>query len=155
MSAVTNYSFYAVPAIWVVGISSHFYAISLTKTCKDLPDFTNVNPREFLRRVQNQEKRTPVVDEYLRAESANANTFENWPIFAAAVVAGNLARLPVRYMNLFAGGYVLSRVLFATLYIKTTSEKWSNLRSLVYVAGIGSIFTTFIKAGNAFQSILL
>ncbi|GAA6018685.1 hypothetical protein JCM11491_001260 [Sporobolomyces phaffii] len=149
----TNYSFYAVPAMWAVSIAPHFYAAALSEKSNDLPDFDNVSPRDFLRSVQNQEKQSAVVKRYLRAEAAQQNSFEQWAIFAGAVIAGNVARLPVKYMNLFAGGYLLSRILYNILYINTTSASWSNLRSVVYVGGIASIATTFIKAGNVFNKL--
>ncbi|GAA5827572.1 hypothetical protein JCM5353_001621 [Sporobolomyces roseus] len=152
MSA-TNYSFYAIPAMWMTSIGAHFYAASLTKTSNDLPDFDNVAPRDFLRRVQGQEKQSAVVQRYIRAEAAQQNGFENLAFFSSAVVAGNLARLPTSYLNLFAGGYILSRILFNVLYINTTSAAWSNLRSVVYVGGVVSIFTTFIKSGNVWNKL--
>ncbi|GAA5969851.1 hypothetical protein JCM3765_004595 [Sporobolomyces pararoseus] len=151
MSTATNYSFYAVPAMWLASIGPHFYAAYLTKQSNDLPDFDNVSPREFLKKVAGQEKQSEIVRRYLRAEAAQQNGFESWGVFASAVVVGNLARLPVKYMNFFAGGYLLSRIIYNILYIRTTSAAWSNLRSVVYVAGVGLISTTFVRAGNAFN----
>ncbi|GAA5914379.1 MAPEG family protein [Sporobolomyces salmoneus] len=154
MSTTTNYSFYAVPAMWVLSITPHFYgALYLTSKSHDLPKFDNVSPRDFLRKVQNQEKQSAVVQKYLRAEAAQQNSFEQWGIFASAVVVGNMARLPTKYMNLFAGGYLLSRALYNILYINTTSKVWSNLRSVVYVGGVAFIAATFIKAGNVFNKL--
>ncbi|GAA5942538.1 MAPEG family protein [Sporobolomyces koalae] len=154
-SMSTNYSFYAIPAMWATSIGAHFYAAALTKASNDLPDFDNVAPRDFLRRVQNQEKQSEVVKKYIRAEAAQQNGFENWAIFAGAVIAGNLAKLPTSYMNVFSSGYILSRILYNILYINTTSAAWSNVRSVVYVGGIASLFTTFIKAGNALNRVAL
>ncbi|GAA5903010.1 hypothetical protein JCM5296_004515 [Sporobolomyces johnsonii] len=151
----TNYSFYAVPAMWTVGIVTHFYAIGLTKVSNDLPDFDVVSPREFINRVRTQEKQSPVVGKYLRAESAQMNTFENLGWFSAAVVAGNLARLPTRYLNLFAGGYVASRLLYTLLYVNTTSAAWANLRTVTWLGGVFSIMATFVKAGNVFNKLVL
>jgi len=34
-----NNSFFAIPASWVVAMSTHWYAIYLTKTSKVLPEF--------------------------------------------------------------------------------------------------------------------
>jgi uncharacterized MAPEG superfamily protein len=97
---------------WAVSIAPRFFGAALTKSSNDLPEFDNVSPRDFLRKVQNQEKQSPAVQRYLRAEAAQQNGFESWGPFASAIVAGNLARLPVRYMNLFAAGYLLSRILY-------------------------------------------
>lgn len=97
--------------------------------------------------------RSQVVQRYLRAEAAQQNSFEQWGVFASAVVAGNLARLPNKYLNVFAGGYLLSRIIYNILYINTTSASWSNVRSVVYVGGIASIASTFVKAGNALNKL--
>ncbi|GAA5878183.1 hypothetical protein JCM16303_002874 [Sporobolomyces ruberrimus] len=156
MSTTTNYSFYAVPVMWATSISAHFFAAALTKKTNDLPDFDNISPRDFLRKVQGQEKQSAVVRRYLRAEAAQQNGFENLAFFASAVVVGNLARLPASYMNLFSGGYLLSRILYNILYINTDSSAMlSNLRSVVFVGGVVSIATTFIKAGNVFNKFAL
>jgi uncharacterized MAPEG superfamily protein len=78
------------------------------------------------------------------------------PFFAAAVLAGNLARLPSQTMNLFVGGYLASRVAYNVrlvgpmsrnrtdgdvylivklLYIHTTNIKLSGLRTLAFTWG--------------------
>ncbi|ORY75327.1 hypothetical protein BCR35DRAFT_314653 [Leucosporidium creatinivorum] len=147
----TNYSFYAIPAMWVTSIGAHFYAASLSSHRDFGGSFDNVSPREYNAKIRSLEKQTPIMAKYLRAEAAQANSFENWPIFAAAVIAGNVARLPVATLNLFAGAYLASRVLYNVLYIGTTSPTLSALRSVTYVAGIVGCSTIFIQAGNVFN----
>lgn len=56
----SNYSLYAIPALWVMGLLPHAYASQMTKSTKDMPEFDNVSPRAFLVSVANQEKQTPV-----------------------------------------------------------------------------------------------
>lgn len=45
-------------------------------------------------------------------EAAQQNIFENLGLYAAAIVAGNVAGLPVRHMNKIAAGYIASRVVY-------------------------------------------
>lgn len=84
----------------------------------------------------------------MRAEAAQTNGFENLAFFASAVVAGNLAGLPAQTLNTLSGGYLISRVLYNLIYINNTSEAMANTRSVVFVSGVGMIFTLFIKSGN-------
>lgn len=84
----------------------------------------------------------------MRAEAAQTNGFENLAFFASAVVAGNLAGLPAQTLNTLSGGYLISRVLYNLIYINNTSKAIANTRSVVFVSGVGMIFTLFIKSGN-------
>lgn len=57
-------------------------------TTKGFPkgQFNNCSPREFLVSIACKEKKTRAEKAYIRAESANANGFENLPLYAAAIV---------------------------------------------------------------------
>ena len=87
-------------------------------------------------------------DTILRAESAQANGFENISLFAAAVVAGNMARLSTSYLNGLSIAYVVSRAVYNVLYITNTSAGMAQARSAVFFAGVGCIMGLFIGAGN-------
>ena len=51
-------------------------------------------------------------------------------------------------MNTYTGAYIFLRALYNVLYINTTTLKNSRARSLVWIAGLFSMFTLYIKAGN-------
>jgi len=87
-----------------------------------------------------------------RAEGAQQNGFENVGLFAAAVVAGNMAGLSATTLNGLTYGYLGSRVLYNLIYINNESTGAANVRSVVFVGGIGMIMTLFVKAGNALAS---
>lgn len=70
-------------------------------------------------------------------------------MFAAAVVAGNMAGLGASTLNTLSGGYLVSRVLYNLIYISNETPAAANTRSIVFVSGIGMIMTLFVKAGNA------
>ncbi|KAK4703337.1 hypothetical protein P7C70_g2889, partial [Phenoliferia sp. Uapishka_3] len=174
----SNYSYYAIPAAWVVAMGPHFYAAGLSKSSKELPDFTNAEPREFIQRCRALEKQTPVsrnssnaltlstnlvadltrqfyqvVKKYLRAEAASQNGFETMALFAVSILAGNVAKLSATTLNGFAAFYLGSRVLYNLLYINTTKEGPANARSVTYVAGIVSICTLFVKSSRALEAL--
>jgi len=86
-----------------------------------------------------------------RCEGAQTNGFENLGLFASAVVAGNLAGLPAQTLNTLSGTYLASRALYNFIYITNTSGAVANLRSVVFVSGVGLCWTLFIKAGNVLK----
>jgi uncharacterized MAPEG superfamily protein len=61
-------------------------------------------------------------EKIIRAEGAQQNGFENVGLFAAAVVAGNIAKLDNTTLNYLSGGYLASRVLYNFVYINNQSE---------------------------------
>ncbi|KAI5361849.1 Putative membrane-associated, eicosanoid/glutathione metabolism (MAPEG) protein [Septoria linicola] len=140
-----NFSLYTIPAAWILSIAPHFYAASLGK-------FDNKNPRTYIKESsgdQSIDKATK--DTIIRAEGAQQNGFENLGLFAAAVVAGNIAKLDNSTLNTISGGYLLSRVVYNYLYINGTNDAMANARSVSFLAGIGLIFSLFIKSGNVIR----
>lgn len=92
---------------------------------------------------------------YQRAEAAQQNGFDNLPFFAAAVLAGQVARLPSSTLNTASFFYLATRVVYNLLYINTEQLSASNARSVVYLAGIFTCFTLFVKSGNALNLLAL
>lgn len=92
--------------------------------------------------------------QYQRAEAAQQNGFENLGLFAAAIVAGNIAKLPASTLNTSAIVYLVGRIVYNLLYINTESLKLSNARTVVFLSGIGTIMTLFVKSGNALNALL-
>ena len=91
---------------------------------------------------------------FQRAEAAQQNGFENIGLYAAAIVVANAARLPVSTVNTASAVYLTSRVVYNLLYVNTEKLSISNLRSVVFLVGIGTIMTLFVKAGNALNLLL-
>jgi len=50
--------------------------------------------------------------QYLRAEAAQTNIFEQLGLYAAAVLCGNWARLPTSFLNKATGAYVVLRAVY-------------------------------------------
>ncbi|CAO1622315.1 unnamed protein product [Sympodiomycopsis kandeliae] len=144
LTGLSNYSLLAIPAIWVNSISAHFYAVSLTKG-----HFTNTSPREYLASINRKQTKSALDQKYIRAEAAQQNGFENIALFAAALIAGHVAKLPASKLNSLAVYYVISRVAYNVLYIFVTSEKLASLRSVAFLSGIGIIFNLFISSAYA------
>ncbi|GAA5934151.1 uncharacterized protein JCM15063_000570 [Sporobolomyces koalae] len=146
-----NHAFYAIPATWVVAMSTHWYAIALTHFSNQLPKFDNSDVRSFQSRITAMDRKNPVVGKFVRAEAATSNTYETLPLFACAVLAGAVARLPLEQQHKFAFGYVAIRAVYSFLYVKIANPKYAGLRSVVWLTGILSIFNHFIQAGKTFN----
>ncbi|KAJ4397800.1 hypothetical protein N0V93_002037 [Gnomoniopsis smithogilvyi] len=143
-----NYSLYTIPAAWVVAIAPHFYAASLGGKA-----FDNRSPRTYTSSLKdNQALDAATKQRIIRAEGAQQNGFENVGLFAAAVVAANIAKVDNWTLNALSGGYLASRVLYNLVYINNETDSMAGARSAAFLSGIGMIFTLFIKSGNALRN---
>ena len=80
-----------------------------------------------------------------RADWAQRNHFESFPIFAAAVIIASIAGAPHQTLNWLAGTYVALRVLYTVAYITDRS----TLRSTLFILGSLCIVGLFVAAGFA------
>lgn len=87
----------------------------------------------------------------MQAEGAQQNGFENIGLFAAAVVAANVAKLDVGYVNMLSWGYIATRVVYTAVYLTNTSWGLSNVRTGVFLGGVGLCMTMLVSAGNALR----
>ncbi|GAA5870521.1 hypothetical protein JCM3774_003698 [Rhodotorula dairenensis] len=149
-----NYSLLSVPAVWLLGIGTHWSAIYLSVHSTQIPKFNNVAPRDFVTEVSKLAKTSKDARRYLRTEAAQQNIFENIGLYAAAIVAGNVARLGASHMNKIALGYLVSRFLYVVLYVRTDHVKATPLRSLAYLTSVILSLGTFVRAGFAFNRAL-
>lgn len=109
-SAITggpNYSYYAVPAAWVLAMVPHFVAAGLSKG-----QFKNAAPRQMMADLLAKKDKTALDKKIIRAESAQLNAFETLGLFAAALVAANMAKVPNHQLNQLSAGYLASRAVF-------------------------------------------
>jgi uncharacterized MAPEG superfamily protein len=95
--------------------------------------FDNRNPRDWLSQQQGFRR---------RANAAQHNGFEAFPLFAAAVVVAHAAGAPQPRVDLFAVVFVLARFFYTAFYVADLS----TLRSLSWFAGIGSAVAIFLAA---------
>jgi uncharacterized MAPEG superfamily protein len=81
----SNYSYFAVPAMWIVTMLPHWYSVSLTKG-----EFAVSNPRAYVAQVTLKANKTETENKFLRAQAAQQNGHENLAFFAAAITAANV-----------------------------------------------------------------
>jgi len=135
-------------------VAPHLYARSLAGKGA-LPPFDNTNPRAFRDQVVSLASSVPAAGRFLRAEAANENQFQTLGLFAAGVVAANVAGLPRGHLHNFVLTYLASRAVYTVLYVTGDTPFLANLRTAAYMTGVGSIFTAFVTAGIQFNKVLL
>lgn len=121
-------------ALWCVLI-----AIFLPYICTGVAKFStgkfgprdNHDPRAFLESLEGVAK---------RAHSAQLNSFEVTPAFAAAVIIAHLAgNAELVTINVLAVLFITSRLLYIICYL----ADWAILRSLVWAVGMALIASFF------------
>src|SRR5476649_2954931 len=95
--------------------------------------YDNSAPREFLEKLQGKSK---------RAHYAQLNSFEAFPVFAAAVIIAHLADVPQTHITILAVVFIIFRILYGISYILDRS----NLRSTVWFGGFFCVLGLFIAA---------
>jgi uncharacterized MAPEG superfamily protein len=120
-------------AFWCVLVAGLLpYAATLTAKI-GAGGFDNRNPRDWLSRQDGFRR---------RANAAQHNAFEAFPLFAAAVVVAHLAGAPQPRVDLLAVIFVLARLFYTAFYVANLS----TLRSLAWFVGIGSAVAIFLAA---------
>ncbi|KAK3692447.1 hypothetical protein B0T22DRAFT_447296 [Podospora appendiculata] len=141
-----NWSYYTIPAAFVVLMVPHFYGNMLAGQHYDL-----ANPRKMEEHVAKDDKFDKLRFKRIqRAKAAVANGFETIGLFAAGVVAANAAGAPVAKTNQLALGYLVCRAVFNWIYVwLQDNSRWAPVRSLTWIASMVCILGLFVVAGNA------
>jgi uncharacterized MAPEG superfamily protein len=95
--------------------------------------FDNRNPRDWLDAQAGFRK---------RANAAQHNSFEAFPLFAAAVIIAHIAGAPQARIDLLAVIFVVARLCYVGCYVADLA----TLRSLAWFVGIGSAVAIFLAA---------
>jgi uncharacterized MAPEG superfamily protein len=80
-----------------------------------------------------------------RGNAAQANSFEAFPFFAAAVIISTLAQVETVWMDLFAITFVVARIGYIVCYV---ADK-ATLRSIFWLVGLLSVVALFVAALRA------
>ena len=80
-----------------------------------------------------------------RANAAHLNSFESFPLFAAAVLAAVATGADASRVNLLAISYIVLRLVYGVVYLMDLA----TLRSLVWFAAIGCSVAIFVCALGA------
>jgi len=107
-----------------------YVAVSIAKSGGER--FDNSNPRLWLERQQGFRA---------RANAAQANSFEAFPFFAAAVIVAHLTQAPQDRIDTLAVMFILARAAFIVFYV----ADWHWARSIVWTIGVVATITIFVS----------
>ncbi|KAF7131020.1 hypothetical protein CNMCM5793_003955 [Aspergillus hiratsukae] len=141
-----NYSIHSIAAAYAVGLFPHgYYYVMMMANAKE--HATNIVPRENL---SNLKGRLPaqIWQQLAKARGAHLNAMEGLPLFAAAMLAGNLAKLPSGDLNTLSLEYIGARLLYTALYMGAKSEAISYLRTGVWAWSVSIPICGLIQAGR-------
>lgn len=96
-------------------------------------DFNNADPRAWLQRQEGFRH---------RANAAQLNAFETFPLFAAAVLVAAYLHAPQARIDMLALGFIAARVAYLAFYLANIAI----LRSLAWLAGMVCVVAIFIAA---------
>lgn len=143
-----NLSLYTLPAAWFIALMPRVFAMRTFVTATGRGMDTTY-PRGLAERAASDPAlSSETKSRIIRAEAAQANGFENVGYFAAAVVAGNFAGVSKGWLNALSLGYLAARFVFNHAYIFGGTKGLAMLRTVVFFAGQGMVWTLFVMAGN-------
>jgi uncharacterized MAPEG superfamily protein len=120
-------------ACWCVLIAGLLpYAATLTAKIGGTK-FDNANPRDWLGNQSGFRR---------RANAAQLNSFEAFPLFAAAVIVAQMLAAPQARIDMLALVFVAARIAYLGLYL----ADFATLRSLAWLVGIASAVAIFVSA---------
>ena len=145
-----NLSYYTVPAAWLLAITPHAYAgILYMARSSQRKAFDMTKPRVMLKMLdEDQSIDSSTKNAIIRAEGAHSNGMENLGLFAAGVVAANVAGVETGWLNTLSWGYIGSRVVYTVVYLFNTTPALATVRSGVFFIGVGLCLSLFVSAGN-------
>ena len=120
-------------AFWCVLIAAVLPVISIGIAKAGGERYNNRHPRVWLDKQQGYRA---------RAAAAEANSFEAFPFFAAAVIIAHLTSAPQARIDLLAVVFVIARVTYVVCYL----ADWHWARSAVWLAGYIACIAIFVSA---------
>ena len=119
-------------AYWCVLIAGvlPLFAIGIAKAGGER--YNNRHPRMWLGKQQGYRA---------RAAAAESNSFEAFPLFAAAVIIAHLTRAPQGPLDLLAVVFILARIAYVICYL----ADWHWARSLVWFVGYAACLAIFLS----------
>lgn len=161
-----NWSLKAIPTAFALGLVPHsYYLVRLMAATKgqmstamyDVPSTHQSNERPQLTsatrprtNLDTWRSKLPsdLFNHLVRARGAHLNSMEVFPLFAAAIVAGNAASLPAKDLNNAALTFLAARTLYMGLYLSIKSDTLAYARTGVYAWSISIPMLVLWKAGN-------
>lgn len=118
-------------ALWCLMIAALLPIVCTGIAKWGLKGYDNNRPREWLARQEGWRG---------RANSAQQNSWEAFAIFSAAVLTAHVVEAPQARVDGIAIAFVVTRLLYIWCY----AMDFANLRSLVWLIGLGLSISLFV-----------
>ncbi|KXL43059.1 MAG: hypothetical protein FE78DRAFT_153129, partial [Acidomyces sp. 'richmondensis'] len=83
-----------------------------------------------------------------RVRGSHLNSMEIFPLFAAAMIAGNMAKLPPQDLNATAFSFIGARIVYIALYTTVSNDVIALTRTGAYAWSIGIPLISLWHAGQ-------
>ncbi|KAL4929989.1 MAPEG family protein [Aspergillus undulatus] len=144
-----NYSIHSIIAAYGIGLIPHgYYFVKMMANANGLA--SNILPRENLTTLKGKLP-SKIWTSLARAHGAHMNAMENLPLFAVAMLAGNVAKLPTSELNTLSLEYLGARLLYMAAYMGARSEAVSYVRTGLWAWSVSIPVLALVKAGNVFR----
>lgn len=144
-----NPSILAIPAYFVLAMLPHGWAINVASRGK-LSTWDNRNPRNAdLKAKLKARLPAETYAKYERLEACHANSMESFPLFAAAIVLGNIAGLEKEELTRFSVWFLVVRAAYMLVYASHKTQGPTMLRTGIWYVGVGLCFRTLLQAAKA------
>jgi uncharacterized MAPEG superfamily protein len=147
----SNLSILGIPAYFLLAFFPHVYALNVA-TGGEPMKWEYSNPRSISLKAHLKERLSDSDFAcYERSKACSANLYENMPLFASAVIVGNMAGLKKEGwggLNAFVGMYLGVRAIYALAYIGISNNKLSPLRTWLWTASWALCFRIFWQAAK-------
>jgi len=96
--------------------------------------------------VNNENISQDVAARIQRMEGAHLNGNEAFPLWVAAILAGNYAGLENHWLNTMSASYIVVRILYNQVYINHEKPSTSWIRTLIFSVGLSIPLRILVKA---------
>lgn len=147
-----NPSILSIPAYFVLAMLPHGWAINVASQGR-ISTWDNRNPRNTdLKAKLKAYLPAETYAKYERLEACHANSMESFPLFATAILLGNMAGLEKEGLTSFAVWFLIVRSAYMAVYASTKTQGPTMLRTGIWYVGVGLCFKTLIQAAKAIGS---
>ncbi|KAL9128739.1 MAG: hypothetical protein Q9217_002646 [Psora testacea] len=150
LQGAPNYSFYAIPAFYVLVLFPEFYGRASVIRANN-GKFDNANPRgEKFATSLRKTLPNKTLTLFERAKAAHQNGLESLPLFAAAVICANIANVDTETLNTICAAFLILRAVYIPIYLNITNHTYAWARTGVWAASTpgasdcGSIVHTWL-----------
>lgn len=141
-----NYSYHAIPAAFLFGILPHTY-MTARLMIATTTQMSFAMPRNNLDTWKGKLP-TDLWNHLSRARGAHLNSMEVFPLFAAAMLAGNAAGMPATDLNTVAWSWFAARTLYTACYIGVKNDTLALARTGSYTWSIAIPMLAIWRAGT-------